>query len=208
MAETRASKSVAQDARGRSVRMLDPVTLHVLHRYDTIDAGTLHEIVEDLEPGTARFRRYVIIIVPSSILLVALGIATLYYFSDAAARADLVSTLKNPVIVVPNIVCCFIVPWIVARQARMKRVRSVMLRHRRCPHCGYDLRGSPADPNDAMTTCPECGCAWLLSEGVINNEAAATQQSIQAQHKKVILAVAAGLTLAVVLGLVAFMKML
>ena len=208
MAETRASKTSAKDARGRSVRMLDPVTLHVLHRYDTIDAGTLHEIVEDLEPGTARFRRYVIIIVPSSILLLALGIATLYYFSDAAARVDLVSTLKNPVIMVPNIVCCLIIPWITARQARMKRVRSVMLRHRRCPHCGYDLRGSSADPDDAMTTCPECSCAWLLSEGVITDEEAATQQSIQAQGRKVLLAVTVGLTVAAVLGLLVFMKML
>jgi transcription initiation factor TFIIIB Brf1 subunit/transcription initiation factor TFIIB len=37
-----------------------------------------------------------------------------------------------------------------------------MLKHLRCPHCGYDLRGLAADPEDGATVCPECGCAWRL----------------------------------------------
>jgi transcription initiation factor TFIIIB Brf1 subunit/transcription initiation factor TFIIB len=37
-----------------------------------------------------------------------------------------------------------------------------MLKHRRCPHCGYDIRGLPVDPQDGATVCPECGCAWEL----------------------------------------------
>ena len=32
----------------------------------------------------------------------------------------------------------------------------------RCPHCGYDIRGLPTDPEDGATICPECGCAWQL----------------------------------------------
>jgi hypothetical protein len=52
--------------------------------------------------------------------------------------------------------------WMVAKAARYNRIRSVMLRHRRCPHCGYDLRMLPTDPEDEATVCPECGCAWRL----------------------------------------------
>ena len=32
------------------------------------------------------------------------------------------------------------------------------------PHCGYDLRLLPMDPKDAVTVCPECGCASRLDE--------------------------------------------
>jgi hypothetical protein len=39
-----------------------------------------------------------------------------------------------------------------------------MLKHRRCPHCGYDLSNLPTDPEDGVTGCPECGCAWMLEE--------------------------------------------
>ena len=132
----------------------------------------------------------------------------MYYFSGPALRADLVSPFMISTIIGPTIVFCFIVPWVTAREARVRRVRSVMLKHRRCPHCGYDLRGSPTDPKDAATTCPECGCAWLLSEGVITNEAVATQQPIQAQHRKVIFAVVIALALAAMLGLLMFIRML
>ena len=48
------SRNRIKDARGRSVSQLDPVSLHVLHRNDTVEADVLHQIVEDIEPGTAR----------------------------------------------------------------------------------------------------------------------------------------------------------
>lgn len=204
MHEVCPSQSCTKDVRGRAVRLLDPVSLHVLHRYDVIDADTLHEMVEEIEPGTARYRRYAIILVPCSILLLAIGITALYYFSDVGMRADLLSTLMNPAIMVPTIVGCLL-PWITARQARMKRVRSVMLRHLRCPHCGYDLRGTPTDPNDGTTTCAECGCTWLLTEGVVTNDVAAAQHSMQAHSKKVLLAVAVGLTAMALVGLLVVM---
>ena len=165
--------SRVKDARGRSVTQVDPVTLHVWHRYDTLDEDTLHNIVEDLEPGTAKLRRRMIIIVPSAIVLLVLGVATLYYFGDQSLRKDLVATLMNPAIMVPSVFGCVVVPWITARQARLKRVWFAMLKHRRCPHCGYDLRLLPVDPADGATVCPECGCAWLIDEAAITEGLAA-----------------------------------
>jgi hypothetical protein len=52
--------------------------------------------------------------------------------------------------------------WQSGRRARAKHVCEIMLRHLRCPHCGYDIRGLLTDPNDGATICPECGCAWKL----------------------------------------------
>ncbi|MCP4250014.1 MAG: hypothetical protein GY778_23480 [bacterium] len=54
--------------------------------------------------------------------------------------------------------------WVAGRRVRAQRIRPVMLAHRRCPHCGYALRGLPTAPEDGATVCPECGCAWLLGE--------------------------------------------
>ena len=45
---------------------------------------------------------------------------------------------------------------------RMGHPAPVMLAQRRCPHCGYDLRLLPVDPEDAATIRPECGSAWKL----------------------------------------------
>ena len=185
------------------MRMLDPVTLHMLHRYEVIDADSLHEMVENLEPGTARYRRHALLIVFASLVLLAVGVAALYYFSDASFRADLVGTLTNPAIMGPNIICCFVVPWLVARQARMKRVHSVMLKHRRCPHCGYDLRGTPADPSDGARVCSECGCAWMLDDPAIIAEADSVAQALQMRRRRgILMLVLVGLTVLAVLGAV------
>ncbi|MBU0616260.1 MAG: hypothetical protein KKI02_00940 [Planctomycetes bacterium] len=69
MAEPDGSRGRIRDARGRLVTQLDPVMLHVLHRHNVIEADALDEIVEDLEPGTARIRRNLIVIIPCVILL-------------------------------------------------------------------------------------------------------------------------------------------
>jgi predicted Zn-ribbon and HTH transcriptional regulator len=52
----------------------------------------------------------------------------------------------------------------VERCARVNRIRAAMLAHRRCPHCGYDIRLLPTNPADGATVCPECGSAWILPE--------------------------------------------
>ena len=50
-----------------------------------------------------------------------------------------------------------------AQSIEPKKIRRAMLNHLRCPHCGYDIRGLPTDPEDGVTVCPECGCAWQLA---------------------------------------------
>jgi len=171
------SASRIKDARGKSVTQLDPAMLHVWHRYEVIEAEVLEAIVEELEPGTAKRRRTLIIMAPVTILLFALGLTAMYYFSDAGARRDLVSTLTNPAIMVPTVAGSIFFPWITARQTRLKRSRFAMLKYRRCPHCGYNLRGLPVAPEDGATVCPECGSAWLLDDAALAERLTATASS-------------------------------
>lgn len=59
--------------------------------------------------------------------------------------------------------------WGGMKPSRHGKVAAAMLKHLRCPHCGYDIRGLPTDPGDGATICPECGCAWRLSESDVSD---------------------------------------
>ncbi len=51
----------------------------------------------------------------------------------------------------------------VLRWQRRRTIISAMLAERRCPSCAYDLTNSEADER-GLTTCPECGAAWIVPE--------------------------------------------
>jgi hypothetical protein len=147
--------------------MLDPLRLHLLGRDHPIDRTSLAAVVDDIDPNARRGARLAFVL-GLAVCLLAVGILAVDVVAEGpAAWADLKSTLMNPAIMVPNlaalIVACVIVPNSV-RRARRARVRWALLRHERCPHCGYDLRGSPVDPADGATVCPECAAAWRLDE--------------------------------------------
>jgi hypothetical protein len=206
---TRKRHAKIRDARGRLVGQLDPVALHVWHRYDAVDAETVHQIVEALEPGTAKMRRRMIVFIPGLIALVVFGIAALYYCSPPGARRGLISDLTNPIILVPNLMCCLFIPWIVSRQARSKRIQFAMLKFRRCPHCGYDLRLLPADPTDGATVCPECGCAWLIDDEVLSEQLAGMAPRVEPTEgqKRIMVAIALLLCVLALFGAFLALKM-
>jgi hypothetical protein len=152
----------ARDARGRIVKLIDPMPLFILKRHDVIDASALERIAEDLEPG-ARSRRLMTPVAVAICVLAIVVVAVDLVIEGAPARKDLLSILTSPVIIIV-VVAAWIIPWATKRTQRMRRVRAVMLRHRRCPHCGYGLDGVPASPDDGATVCPECACAWRVSQ--------------------------------------------
>lgn len=185
-----ASAKHIRDARGRSVSMLNPMILHVLHRSEPIEPETLRSVVDTIEPGTARHRRHLIVISLGFVILVGALFAVLasylHWKSDAAGRQDLVRMLRNPALMVPltlpGLACCLALPWFGIRRAQRSRVCAALLSHRRCPHCGYDLRGLPTDPSDDTTVCPECGCAWVIDDDeltrVLTSQAAFGRRSV------------------------------
>lgn len=148
-----------KDARGRPVSRLDPVKLHLLNQRSIIPAETLRSMVDEIMPGARRQRLVQVLSVVLGFLVVVGG--TIIYFTYF-------STWKgfDPVNVTIYVIQAAVIlsgPLLVFRMARAKyrsRLASVMLEHRHCPHCGYDIRGLPTDPEDGATVCPECGCAW------------------------------------------------
>jgi len=150
-----------RDAHGRVVKLLDPIPIFALRQHDVVDAEKLERIVEELEPG-ARGRRVLVILSLVLVAVVMIGVLISVAMEGRAAWDDLISAVTNPALF-GGIIGGVIAPWIAAREARLKRVRRVMLHHRCCPHCGYGLDGVPAHI-DGTTVCPECGCAWRLDE--------------------------------------------
>lgn len=150
-----------KDARGRPVSQLDPVKLHLLNQHSIIPAQTLRSMADQIMPGARRQRLIQVLSVALGFLLVVGG--TIIYFSHFSTWKGFDPV--NVTIYVIQVAVILSGPLLAFRLARAKyvsRVASVMLEHRHCPHCGYDVRGLPADPEDGATVCPECGCAWKL----------------------------------------------
>jgi hypothetical protein len=149
-----------KDDRGRPVKMLDPYMLHLLRRHDTIDADSLAMLARDLGSGRNKAARiaFVIGLILALIGVVAIAVHVLAKVLSGHSFLPLPTALMFANIWLMVMIVC----WSSARMIRSRRIRSVMLAHCRCPHCGYDLRLLPTDPTDGATVCPECGCAWGL----------------------------------------------
>lgn len=148
-----------RDARGKRVTQLDPVAVHLLRQYDIIDAESLRSIVAQEGVRIQRRERIALI---GSLLGVLLVIVLLAY--SVLVKGDFTSA---PLARTASLISFCLFPtafWIYLKRLRFVHVQAVMLRHLRCPHCGYDLRMLAADPTDGSTVCPECGCAWLLQQ--------------------------------------------
>ena len=154
------------DARGRKVSQLDPVRLHLLNQRSVIPAATLRSMADQLMPGVRRQRLIQVLSMAAAFLLIVGG--TIIYFRYFSPRGW---TGFDPVSVTIHIVQLVVIlsgPVIAFRMARAKylsRIASVMLEHRHCPHCGYDLRELKPDASDGATVCPECGCVWESGVG-------------------------------------------
>ena len=128
--------SRVKDARGRVVTLLDPYALYLLRRHDTISEEVLGRLAAE--------------------------IASVSRWSKGVAVGSLERNVAA--VLLANYALGVCIVWWWARRNRLRRVCATMLKHLRCPHCGYDLRLLPSDPADGATVCPECGCAWELDD--------------------------------------------
>lgn len=152
-----------RDARGRAVSMIDPMRMQMLHQDDVIDRATLDEMMEELEPGLSRNLRMTIITIVLGIGALAV-LVFLVWFMNPGRRAGLAKTLTHNPGMWIAIVAGVVVPMLAVRKKHQHRLPALMLKHRRCPHCGYNLSGLNPDDADGATICPECACAWRLAE--------------------------------------------
>jgi len=149
-----------KDARGRWVTQLDPVRLHLLNQRTPIPDETLHAMVDELLPGAKRKRLIQVLALVLGFGVVVGGNVIYFTYFSSWKGLDPVNTT----IYVIQFVVLMSGPLLAFRMARREyahRVAGVMLRHRHCPHCGYDIRHLPVG-DDATTVCPECGSVWRL----------------------------------------------
>ncbi len=132
----------------------------MLRRYDVIPAEPLAQVARALGSGLTRLARLFLVL---GILCSLIGVIAFVDYLVQAVRAG--RGLGWPLPKLLLLANCWVGPfviWVGACHIRSGRIRSVMLKHLRCPHCGYDLRMLPTDSEDGATVCPECGCAWRL----------------------------------------------
>ncbi len=162
MARKETTAGRTKDARGRKVTQLDPYVLHLTRQHGTIPAEPLTRMAGELGSGIEHLPRWVV-----RVCAVAWGLAVgvyVLYCIDLLRRSRLADLLGTPGIMMSML--CFVpaLAWYSTKLVRLARTCTIMLKHLRCPHCGYDIRGLPVDPQDSCTVCPECGCAWRLDD--------------------------------------------
>ncbi len=138
--------------------LLDPYALNLLRRHDVIPPDTLASIADEVGFGLPRWQRrgYVAATIAFFGNMVFLFIWKAIRRSSFDALASILGSLGVVLFAISAIIF-----WRGGRRARAKLVCAIMLKHLRCPHCGYDIRGLPTDPGDGATICPECGSAWM-----------------------------------------------
>jgi len=156
--DSRPHKGCIKDARGWKVTQLDPVALHVLHQHEPIERDALTRIVSEKDVGLSKLEKGTMI---ACLVIIVFLVSVLIgkYVAGFTWKTLLKRSLPTFYL--------FILPFIMwggARKKRFGKVAAAMLKHRRCPHCGYDLRNLPVEDSDGATICPECGCAWILDE--------------------------------------------
>ncbi|MEL6329648.1 MAG: hypothetical protein AAFR38_08300 [Planctomycetota bacterium] len=125
-------------------------------------------ILEDLGGEYAHIRRKILIGfggIAAAVVVTAVAIGVSVLAEGPGAWRDLVKTVTNPTMV-PIFFAAIgggvIAPWFAMRAKRFALLRTAMLGHHRCPHCGYGIRSVPA--HDGAVTCPECAAAWPAGE--------------------------------------------
>ena len=150
-----------EDARGRKVTQLDPVKLHLLNQRSIIPAETLRSMADQIMPGARRQRLFQVVSAACGFLLIVGGNVVYFrYFSTWKGIDPVMVTIYVLQVIV--ILSGPLIAYRIAKGQYAARVARVMLEHRHCTHCGYDMRGLPTDTSDGTTVCPECGCAWML----------------------------------------------
>ena len=137
-----------------------------LHQTDRADRAAIQSMLNDMERGLARqlsWRTYVLRVLVGVAVMAAVFVV-LWLVGDANFRAAMRQVYTTEfAIYLPFLIGVFVIPLLMARHRHAGRVLRALLDHRICPHCGYDLRGIPADPSDGAAVCPECACAWRLA---------------------------------------------
>ncbi len=195
--------SALVDARGKSVSMIDPINQSMVRRSSEIDGASLDRMAEEITPG-ARRRLCLVTLILGSAALVTLGLMALNSRTAGTLNwTELADNLADPAYFSIGAYLMFVLPWTILAEKRKRKHKTfaVLLKHRRCPHCGYSLQGLAVDPVDGATVCPECACAWKLDDPLIERMCAGSCGCALRNSRHRVMIIVLALLLAVLLGL-------
>ena len=147
-----------KDARGRYVTQLNPVAMLLLHRPGILDRELLRTITSEQGVVVSKLERFALI-ASIIVMITCLGMIVGFSLTGHSGR----ELARRYVTLAYSLILPFII-WGGLKRSRFNKIAGAMLKHLCCPHCGYNLRGLPRLAEDDVTVCPECGCAWMLSE--------------------------------------------
>ena len=149
-----------KDGRGRKVSALNPEVMYRPHAHGLVPPEALRRIVERLGVSTSTGSSGVWWVLSSFVVLFLAGmiVASLQPLLSGTRAGILTLCLTGPLFMVLVVLAV----RMGGRLFTSEQTTRMMLKYYRCPHCGYDLRLLPVEPEDGVTICPECGCAWKL----------------------------------------------
>ncbi len=145
---------------------LDAVAAYLLRQHDVIEADVLRAIAHEKGVRITRKERVSLIVGVVGLLTVASLFLYSLFLKKDFGTAPFARTASLLFFCLP--------PWLAwnaLKRSRFGNIAAAMLKYSRCPHCGYDIRGLPTDPEDGFTVCPECGCAWRLVRNGLSDTA-------------------------------------
>ena len=152
------------DARGRSVALLELPATRPGGRPAAISPRTRRAIVREAGVGLTGTGRLLVLVGLLLLAVVLLGHAlSVTWGLVTGARPQLGHLAGDGTPLAYLWITPFVI-WMAMCRPHVSRLGRALLRRRRCPHCGRDLRGLPAEAEDHATVCPECRCAWRLDE--------------------------------------------
>ncbi|MCZ6835405.1 MAG: hypothetical protein O7G85_06480 [Planctomycetota bacterium] len=149
--------------------MIDPISQYKSHRPGAIEGDALEKIVGAIEKGTKGKLCKTFSYALGFMVFIMGVVALIAYMKGVPVFEKLWSVLTNPAFILPNLYWIVMIPrsWVTRKRTRRKKTYAQLLKHRRCPHCGFDIRGLGVDPMDGATICPECTAAWKLDDPAI-----------------------------------------
>lgn len=169
-----------KDARGRKVTQLDAVAMHLCRKHDIIEVDVLQAIANEKGVRIRGLERTSLFLV-FAFIMPFLGISLFTYEVITGDIQD------GPYARFAGMVWLCCIPWILwysMKRSRYGKIAAAMLRHSRCPHCGYNLHGLAPDDTDGATVCPECGCAWNVDSRAKTSVGEETTESVENLSRK------------------------
>ena len=184
------------DDRNREVRLLNPFRLYLSGRDDVIERPVLKSIIDAGADGGSKKLQLSLLFAVVFFIAMALFATLPEYRATGDLKHSLREAVRSPVVYFALGYGLLVFPWQLQTERRIRRRQftKALLERRRCAHCGYNLDGLEADPDDGATVCPECASAWKLDDASVAGRAG---DELQARREMIRFSIVLGIVITI-----------